>query len=121
MLKMPSEQKTAQRPPDIPVYRAKPVTSTPPPLNVSTAREEPFRTSARQQEAASRFTRLEDFLRFASGNGIMVKDNRGKGGCVWVKADSRIDGMIKNQVFGDHGFKYSAKSKALGGEPGWYY
>lgn len=121
MLKMPSEQQSAQRPPDIPAYRAKPVTSAPPPLNVSTAREEPFRTASRQQGAVSRFAKLEDFMKFASGNGIMVKDNREKGGCVWVKADPRIDGVIKNQVFGDHGFMYSAKSKALGGNPGWYY
>ena len=27
----------------------------------------------------------------------------------------------EKQIFVDHGFKYSAKSKALGGNPGWYY
>ncbi len=80
-----------------------------------------FATSPRTQETISHFTSLEDFLQFARGNGIMVKDNRDKGGCVWVKADQRINGVIQNQTFGDYKFKYSAKSKAMGGEPGWYY
>ncbi len=96
-------------------YKGKPM------LNVPTAREEPLRTIPRKQETVSRFTRLEDFLQFVQGNGIMVKDNRGKGGCVWVKADPRVDAVIQKQPFGDHKFKYSQKSKALGGEPGWYY
>ena len=70
---------------------------------------------------ASRFTRIEDFIIFASGNGVVVKDNRQKGGCLWVKSDPRIDSVIKDQIFEDHGFKYTEKSKALGGVPGWYY
>ena len=121
MLEIPPVQNSSQRVPDIPVYRARPVTSAPPPLNLSTAREEPFRTSPRKQENVSHFTSLEDFLLFAKGNGIVVRDNRDKGGCLWVKADPRIDGVIPNQTFGDHKFKYSSKSKALGGGPGWYY
>ena len=51
----------------------------------------------------------------------MVKDNREKGGCLWIQSDPRIDGMIKDQVFDDRKFMYTAKSKALGGVPGWYY
>ena len=76
---------------------------------------------ASTNQPVSRFTRLEDFIIFASGNGVVVKDNRQKGGCLWVKSDPRIDSVIKEQIFGDHGFKYTEKSKALGGVPGWYY
>ncbi len=120
-IQMPSDRGTSQNIPDIPVYRARPVTGTSPILHIETERKEPLRTATQTSSEAARFSQLEDFLTFVGGNGILVKDNRGKGGCVWVKADPKIDKIIKDQVFEDRKFKYSAKSRAMGGEPGWYY
>ncbi len=105
------------------VYKEKPMVQAPPVSQPKTT----YTSAAQKPEtnkpvgSAAQFARLDDFMIYLSGNGITVKDNREKGGCLWVKADPRIDGIIKKQIFGDRGFKYSEKSKALGGQPGWYY
>lgn len=75
----------------------------------------------RTDNATPSFTRIEDFIKYAGENGVPVKDNREKGGCIWVGSDPRINAIIEKLVFVDRGFRYSAKSKALGGKPGWYY
>ena len=67
------------------------------------------------------FSSLEEFMTYVADLGIVTKDNREKSGCLWVKADPRIDQILEKQKFGDKRFKYSTKSKTLGGEPGWYY
>ncbi len=73
------------------------------------------------RDSAGKFNTLESFMKYAEQNGVPVKDNREKGGCVWIGSAPGIDPLIKGLIFGDRGFKYSARSKTLGGSPGWYY
>lgn len=108
-------------------YKAQPMVKAPSQntqaqtVNTQESRQNGRTNSAIDKTTAMNFTRLDDFLIFASGNGVMIKDNREKGGCIWVKADPKINSIIQNQVFGDRKFMYAAKSKTLGGEAGWYY
>lgn len=67
------------------------------------------------------FSSVEDFMQYASSQGLRVKDNREKGGCLWIEDDPRINPMIESLIFNDRRFKLTEKSKALGGKPGWYY
>jgi len=52
--------------------------------------------SGKTRDAAIRLTSPEEYMNFAREHGIMVKDNREKGGCLWIQSDPRIDGMIKD-------------------------
>lgn len=63
---------------------------------------------------------IDVFLDYVRAKGIEIKDNRPNNGCVWVKAVPEINELIKKLKFGYKRFRYSASSKALGGEPGWY-
>lgn len=106
-------------------YKEKPMVSTPP-VQRTTSKDVPVRRGVqmernRTESTTPKFTRVEDFMEYASENGVPVKDNREKGGCIWIGSDPRINAIIEKQIFVDRGFKYSAKSKALGGNPGWYY
>ena len=126
MIRMPSENKTTQKTPDIPVYKARPMVSPPPVMNMPQKSAEPARKGVVVEKNVTinkppTFSRIEDFMAYASRNGVPVIDNREKGGCIWIASDPRFNTYIENMIFGDRGFKYSAKSKALGGKPGWYY
>ena len=126
MIRMSSENKTTQKTPDIPVYKARPMVSPPPVMNMPQKSAEPARKGVVVEKNVTinkppTFSRIEDFMAYASRNGVPVIDNREKGGCIWIASDPRFNTYIENMIFGDRGFKYSAKSKALGGKPGWYY
>ena len=106
-------------------YKGKPMVSSSP-VQRTTSMDTTIRRGAQIEKNSvgntmPAFTWVEDFMRYASENGVPVKDNREKGGCIWIGSDPRINAIIEKQIFVDHGFKYSAKSKALGGNPGWYY
>ena len=66
------------------------------------------------------FKSIDEFISYLQERGIEIRDNRPNNGCVWVKAGPEINEIIKLQKFGYKRFRYSASSKALGGEPGWY-
>lgn len=106
-------------------YKEQPMVQSPSARRSSSDSQQPVRKGVliekNRTNTVPGFASLEDFMKYASESGARVKDNREKGGCVWISSDPRINAIIEKQVFGDRRFKYSAKSKALDGESGWYY
>lgn len=80
----------------------------------------------RTPEKSVRFNSVEDMVIYIQGLGITVKDNRHKNGSLWIKADPRINNMLRDTKFVnaddiESGFHYAKTCKAFNGADGWYY
>ena len=67
------------------------------------------------------YNNADDFVKFIKGKGATVIDNRAKDGCLWILSEPHIDKYVVNTKIKGRSFRLTAKSRALGGKPGWYY
>lgn len=94
--------------------------------NIRQARE-PEETPEKQENTLKDITGIQiyssvdEFLDYVKSIGVLIKDNRIKDGCVWIKADPLINEIIDKVQIKGRGFKYAIKCRAFDGFPAWYY